>query len=161
MPRLATGNRAPGGLPLLLPRIDALAAREGSSKAILAPVLAALREYATEHDILMKRLWDGYLGLPALHRLTHLGGDDTLETTLLPTPITLGEEGAIGAPQEGYASSQHVHSTEGLDFLIPFADLDIDAMDGVPVYDQQMRWLLEHILIETLRIRELTEAHRG
>ena len=160
MPRRATGNRAPGSLPLLLPRIDALAARTGSSKAVLAPVVLELRAYATQIDILMQRLWDGYLGYPALHGDTHKGGADTLETTLTPTPIALGQTGAIGAPQEGFASSQHVHPTTGLDFLSGFADLSIDAQDGVPVYDQEMRWLLEHILIETMRIRELVEGQR-
>ena len=160
MPRRATGNRAPGSLPLLLPRIDALAARQGSSKAVLAPVVLELRAYATQIDILMQRLWDGYLGYPALHNQTHMGGDDTVETTLVPTPIALGAEGVVGTPQVGYSPGDHVHPTTDLDFLLAFAGLGIDAQDGVPVYDQQMRWLLEMILIETMRIRELVEEQQ-
>ena len=160
MPRRATGNRAPGSLPLLLPRIDALAARQGSSKAVLAPVVLELRAYATQIDILMQRLWDGYLGYPALHNQTHMGGQDTVETTVAPSPITIGAEGAIGTPQVGFSPGDHVHPTTGLDFLSGFADLSVDAQDGVPVYDQEMRWLLEHILIETMRIRELVEEQQ-
>lgn len=160
MPRNAIGNRAPGGLPQLLPKLDAVAAREGSSKAVLGPLLAALRGYAVEIDAFTRRGWDSYLGLPALHRQTHMGGLDTVETTLLPTPITLGAVGAIGSPQEGYASSQHEHPTTSLDWLSGLADLEVDAQDGIPVYDQQMRWLLEMILLETMRIRELVEAQQ-
>lgn len=157
MPRNATGNRAPGSLPLLLPRVDALAAHSGSSKAVLAPVVAMLREYATQQDILMQRLWDGYLGYPALHNQTHMGGQDTVETTVTPSPITIGAAGEVGTPQVGYSPGDHVHPGTGLAFLSGFADLSIDAQDGLPVYDQQMRWLLEQILIEVMRIRALVE----
>lgn len=160
MARNAIGNRAPGGLPQLLPKLDAVAAREGSSKAVLAPLLAGLRAYAVEIDAFTRRSWDAYLGLPALHRQTHMGGLDTVEATVLPTPITLGAEGSVGTPSLGYSPGDHEHPTTALDWLSGLADLEVDAEDGVPVYDQQMRWLLEMILLETMRIRELVEAQR-
>lgn len=160
MSRNAIGNRAPGGLPQLLPKLDAVAAREGSSKAVLAPLLAALRGYAVEIDAFTRRSWDSYLGLPALHRKTHMGGLDTVEATVLPTPITLGSAGAVGTPSLGFSPGDHEHPATDLDWLSGLADLEVDSQDGVPVYDRQMRWLLEMILLETMRIRELVEAQR-
>jgi hypothetical protein len=158
--RPAVGNRQPGGIPKLLQYADRLAAREGKSAELLAPIVAALREITLVQDRINQRLAAAYLGYPAQHAETHKGGVDTVETTLLPTPITLGAVGAIGSPTEGFASSQHEHPTTGLDWLLALADLEVDVEDGIPVYDQQMRWLLEMILVETTRIRELVEGQQ-
>lgn len=153
MSRNAIGNRAPGGLPQLLPKLDAVAAREGSSKALLAPLLAGLRAYAVEIDAFTRRSWDSYLGLPALHRKTHMGGLDTVEATVLPTPITLGSAGAVGTPSLGFSPGDHEHATDGLDFLLPLEELALE--DALPVSDVRARRLLEHILLELSRIQEL------
>ena len=155
MSRNAIGNRAPGGLPQLLPKLDAVAAREGSSKAVLAPLLAGLRAYAVEIDAFTRRSWDSYLGLPALHRKTHMGGLDTVEATVLPTPITLGSAGAVGTPSIGYSPGDHEHPTTDLDWLLALASLEVDPEDGIPVSDVRMRRLLEGIYLELAAIEEM------
>lgn len=156
--RPAVGNRQPGGIPKLLQYADRLAAREGKSAELLAPIVAALREITLVQDRINQRLAAAYLGYPAQHAETHKGGVDTVETTLLPTPITLGSAGAIGSPTEGFASSQHEHPTTGLDWLLALADLEVDAEDGIPVSDVRARRLLEAILLELGAIVRLLEG---
>ncbi|TXH14964.1 MAG: hypothetical protein E6R03_08260 [Hyphomicrobiaceae bacterium] len=156
--REAVGNRAPGGLPELLQIIDRLSEYSGKAKGVVQVLVPVLREFATEQDRFNRRAWAAYNGLPARHRETHKGGQDTVESTVLPTPITLGAEGDIGTPSVGYAAGNHTHGTEGLDFLDEFADLNVDAQDGIPVSDRQMRRLLEAIYLELLALEAALQA---
>jgi len=107
----------------------------------------------TQHE-LNKRLWDRYNSAPRAHAVTHMGGDDSVETQDLPSAITLGAEGDIGDSTRGYATGGHVHATDALDFLLGLEGICVDNLGQAEVTDKGLVQLLEELLLVAYDLRD-------
>lgn len=80
-----------------------------------------------------------------------------LLATEKPSAVTLGEhDGAVGSSPR-LAREDHAHDDTALEFLGDLGDLETSPLYGVPVYDPRLHRLLEEILYELQRLREIIE----
>lgn len=98
----------------------------------------------------LNALVDRYEALPAPHASTHMGRDDDITGSILPSPIVPGEEGDIGDGKEGFAPIFHVHDTTALGSLAS-VDPDIETFnddDLVLIHAPTLFKLLQEILFK-------------
>lgn len=145
-------RRQPGGLPNILGKLAPARSAVSSLPesplrgAILSIVNTLEATFRVQHE-LNRRLWDGYDSLPGKHAPTHMGGNDSVSGTQLPSPITFFETGARGTPASGYAPIDHKHPTNLANFP-GLTGVDTDPVDGTSVIDHALRRLLEAIFLE-------------
>ncbi|MGH7275357.1 MAG: hypothetical protein ACREIQ_13040 [Nitrospiria bacterium] len=88
-----------------------------------------LHDYTRELDHLLQKIWFALdNSLPGKHRLTHMGGNDSVAGSGTPVPVVAGVEGSRGEPRQGYAPFNHAHALD-LGPIIP--DL-LDLIPGSP-----------------------------
>lgn len=147
--------RQPGSLPNLLTIVERarvlLKQLRGPHAGDLKEIIESLVTLAAAQAEFNRRIFDRYRSLAQAHAETHLGGDDSLEPSVLPTAIEAGIEGAIGNPAEGYATARHTHDTTDLELGLPD---DILSGAYVTTYDIHLRRELERLYLAILELNE-------
>ena len=111
----------------------------------------------------LSALQDRYEALPQKHASTHMGGDDSVSGSLLPSPIVPGEEGEVGDATDGFAPIQHVHDTTALGSLAG-VDVDIEEHNGqnlALVHAPQLFSLLQEILFKLEQLEARMDEING
>ena len=158
-PTRPTTIRRPGPLPsvsVLTAQLSALSLEKvpSSFRPVLASLIEAVTNLSRIQHLINARQWDLYASLPAPHALTHMGGDDSVEGTSLPSEIIVTQDSAIGDPTLGYAPIDHVHGTEDLAFLNELEEALLTARNEISTYDSALRRALERLLLLTIDLKK-------